>query len=134
YRETELARKIKPVAQVVDESGARHLETDADHRVFEEQTVFGLLDGFKLGANQLDVIPLQNAGVGKIDGEIQCCLSADCWQKSELPRVRLARKHLRFNADNLFHVVVVQRLDVGAVGQLGIGHDGGRIRVHQHHL
>jgi hypothetical protein len=48
--------------------------------------------------------------------------------------VGIRREHLGFNADNFFDVFVGERLDVGAVGQLGIGHDGGRVRIDQHHL
>ena len=43
-------------------------------------------------------------------------------------------QHFRLDTNNLFHVLVGQRLNVGAIGQLGIGHDGGWVRVHQHHL
>src|SRR5579863_8764359 len=43
-------------------------------------------------------------------------------------------EHLGFNTDDLFDVLACERLDVSTVGQLGIGHDGGRIRIDQHHL
>ena len=43
-------------------------------------------------------------------------------------------EHLRFYADDLLNVLARERLDVGAIGKVGIGHDGGRVRVHQHHL
>jgi hypothetical protein len=46
----------------------------------------------------------------------------------------LGGEHLRLDADDLFDVIAGERLDVGAVGELGIGHDGGRVRVDQHHL
>ncbi len=130
----ELAGEVEAVAQVVDERGARNFEADADHRVFEEQTVFGLLDGFELGADQLDVVAVENAGVGQIDGEIERGLAADGRQQRELAGLRIRGEHFRFNADDFFDVLVGERLDVGAVGQLGIGHDGGRVRVDQHHF
>src|SRR5579863_5121134 len=43
-------------------------------------------------------------------------------------------EHLAFDADNLFHIAARERLDIGAIGKFGIGHDGGRVGVHQHHL
>ena len=133
-READLAGEVEAVAQVVDQRGLRNFEADADHRVFEEQAVFGLLDGFKLGADELDVVAIENAGVGQIDGEVERRLAADGRQQGEFAGVGLRREHLRFNADDLFDVFVGERLDVGAVGQLGIGHDGGRVRVDQHDL
>ena len=75
--EAELGGEVEAVAQVVDERGARNVEADADHRIFEEQAVFGFLDGFKLGADQLDVVAIENAGVGKVDGEVESRLAAD---------------------------------------------------------
>ena len=45
-----------------------------------------------------------------------------------------ARRHLPLDADDLFEIFQRERLDVGAVGRLRIGHDGGRVRVRQHHF
>ncbi len=131
-RKAELAGEVETVAQVVYERGTRNLKADADHCVFEEQAVFGFFDGFELGANELDVVALENAGVGQIDGKIESGLAADGGKESELAMARVGREHLGFDANDLFDVVVGERLDVGAVGQLGIGHDGGRVRVDEH--
>ena len=54
--------------------------------------------------------------------------------RANLPELGLAASISDFDADDLFDVLVGERLDVGAVGELGIGHDGGRVRVDQHHL
>ena len=83
HREAELAGEVEAVAQVVDQRRFRNFEADAEHRVFEEQAVFGLLDGLELGADQLDVVAVENAGVGKIDGEIEGGLAADGGQQRE---------------------------------------------------
>ena len=85
-REAELAGEVEAVAQVVDERGAWHFEADADHRVLEEQAVFGFLDGFELGADELDVESVENTGVGKIDGEVEGGLAADGGKKREFTR------------------------------------------------
>jgi hypothetical protein len=78
-----LAGEVEAVAQVVDERRARHVKADADHRILEEQAVFGFLDGFELGADQLHVVAVENAGVGEIDGEVERGLAADGRQQSK---------------------------------------------------
>ena len=85
-RKADLAGEVEPVAKIVDQRGLRHLESDANHRILEKQTVFGLLDGLKLRANQLYVIAIKNAGIGKIDSEIQGRLTADRRQQRKLAR------------------------------------------------
>src|SRR5208282_2738866 len=50
-------------------------------------------------------------------------------KKREFASVGLADEQLRLDADNLFDVFAGERLDVGAVGLLGVGHDGGRVGV-----
>ena len=75
-READLGSEFRAVANVVHQRGARNIEPDARHGVFEKQAIFGLLDGFEPGANHLDVIFFENAGIGKIDSEIEGCLAA----------------------------------------------------------
>ncbi len=91
-REAELAGEVEAVAQVVDQSGLGDFEADADHGVFEEQAVFGLLDGFELGADELDVVAVEDAGVGQIDGEVERRLAADGGQQRKLAGVRAVRR------------------------------------------
>ena len=100
----------------------------------KSESVFGFLDGFELGADELDVIALENAGVSQIDGEIESGLATDGGQERELAGTGLGREHFRFDPNNFFDVLVGERLDVGAVGQLGIGHDCGRVRIDEHDL
>ena len=82
----DLAANSRPSRILLTSADLRHIEADLRHRVFEEQPVFGLLDGLELGADQLHVVFFENAGVGKIDGEIQCGLSANRGQQRKLPR------------------------------------------------
>ncbi len=100
------------------------------HRVFEEEAVFRLLDGRDVGADQDDVVFFQNAAVGKFDRQIERSLSAHGRQHGETR----ARRHFPLDADNLFQIFKRERFDVGAVGNLRVGHDGRRIGVGQHHL
>ena len=39
-----------------------------------------------------------------------------------------------FARDDRLEILQRQRLNVSAMGELGVGHDGGGIRVHQHHF
>src|SRR5208337_904724 len=120
--------KFQPIFQIVNESGPRYIEPDLLHGVFEIKTVFGFLNGIDAGADQLNVIFLENAAVGKLDGKIQRGLAADRGKNSKPG----AGRHLALEANDFFQVFAGERLNVGAVGRLGVGHDGGRIRVRQH--
>ena len=42
----DLAGEFEAVFQIVDQRRLRNVEADLLHRVFEEEPVFGLLDGF----------------------------------------------------------------------------------------
>ena len=107
-----------------------HVEADLLHRVFEEEAVFGFLDGLDIGADEIDVVLVEHAAVGEFDGEVERGLSANGGQNGEA----CARRHLALDADDLFQILAGERLDVSAVGDLGVGHDGRRIRVGKHHF
>ena len=53
------------------------VEADLPHRVFEQQPVFGFLDGIDLRADQLHAVLIEHAGFGQRDGKIQAGLAAD---------------------------------------------------------
>ena len=112
--EADLARELEPVFRVVDQRRLGDVEADLLHRVFEEEAVFGLLDGRDIRADQLHVVLFEDAAVGKFDGKIQCGLSADGGQHGE----SRAGRHLALDADDLFEIFQRERLDVGAVGRL----------------
>ena len=129
-RETNFSGEFEAVFQIVDQRGFRDVEADLLHGVFEEEAVFGFLDGFDVGADQLDVVFVENAAVGKFDGEIERGLSADGGKNGEAG----AGRHFALDANDLFEIFAGERLDVSAVGELGVGHDGGRVRVGEHHF
>ncbi len=52
HRETDLAGELDAIFRVVDQRRLGHVEPDALHRVFEEEAVFGLLDGGNVRADQ----------------------------------------------------------------------------------
>ena len=132
-------RSIRPLfpwnlmneVQVMVFSLSFDLENDPDVMSINGASASLMCTGIPFGG------PVGAVRVGKIDGKIQCRLTADGWQECKFSR-RFARaastQHLGFNANDLFDVLMRERLDVGAVGQVGVGHDGGRVRVHQHNL
>ncbi len=61
---------------VGDELRSAAFRGRSSHRVFEEQPVFGLLDGVDFRADQFDAVAIENAGFGQFDGKIQGGLSA----------------------------------------------------------
>ena len=130
HGEADLAREFQAILQIVHQQRLRHVEADLLHGVFEEEAVFGFLDGLDAGADQLDVVLFQNAAVGKFDGEVERGLAADGGQHGEA----CAGRHFALDADDLFEILAGEWLDVGAVGDFGIGHDRGWIRVGQHDL
>ena len=99
-------------------------QADACHRVLELGAVFGLVDGFRRGADQLDAVFGQHAVVMQIQRAVQRGLAAHGRQD----RVRL------FLGDDAFDDLPRDRLDVGDVGHFRVGHDGGRIAVDQNDL
>ena len=98
----------------------RHRDADARHRLAEELAILGAVDRLEVGADQLD--PFSAANERELDGEVQRRLPAERRQD----RVGLLA------LDDLRDRVGVERLEVGRVGPLGVGHDRRRVRVHEH--
>ncbi len=93
-READLGGEVEAVAKIVDQGGARHVEADAGHRILEEEAVFGFLDGFEFGADELDVVLVENAGVGEVNGEVERGLPADGGQHGEDAAAAFVLQHL----------------------------------------
>ena len=129
-----LLLKSMPSFRLLTSDGLGNFEADLGHRIFEEQAVFALLDGVELRADELRAVLFEDAAVGEFDGEIESGLSADGGKHGEDAGASAVGEHFGFDADDLFEIGAVERLDVGAVGHLGVGHDGGRVGVHQHHF
>ncbi len=116
--------ELHAVFEVVDELRVRHIQADAPHGVLEQQPVLGLLDGLDLGADQLDAELIENAFLRQLDGQVQ----------ARLPAHRREQRVRSFASDDLANILDRQRLDVGLLGQSGVGHDRRGIRIHQHDL
>ena len=101
----------------------RHIETDVFHRPLEFFAVFSHVDGFFPGTDHFHVEFFQHAFAVEIERAVQCRLATHGGQQGIGP----------FFSMMLATVCQVNGFDVGRIGHLGVGHDGGRIRVHQDH-
>ena len=101
--------------------GAGDLSATGDHQLLEDLPIFALVDGLEVGANQLDVVFLQDAVLVQFDRRVESGLAAQGWQDGIRPLL----------GDDRLDDLPGNRLDIGGIGEIGIGHDGGRIRVYQ---
>ena len=101
-----------------------HLDADLPHRIAEQQPILGHLDRVDRGADQLDAVLGQDAALVQRHGQVERRLSAHGRQHGVGPLL----------GDDGFDHFRRQRLDVGLIGQLRVGHDRRRVAVDQHHL
>ena len=97
---------------------------DGFHGFLEFQPVLRLLDGFTGSAQELDPVGIQEALLGQLHGQGQAVLAAQGGQQA-------VRLFLQDNAPDGFQG---QRLNVNFIRGSPVGHDGGRVRVHQDNL
>ncbi len=110
-------------------AGNRHIEADVKHEVLEHLPVFAAFDGFRIRANHLNTVFLQHAAAAEGHRGIERGLPAKRRQQNQFA-LRPELFHLRLLADDDFlDTLGRDGLDVGAVGKLRVGHDGGRIGV-----
>ena len=112
--------------------GQRLLDGAADRRaggvgadraddVLEQLPVLAAVDRVDVGADQLDAVLLQHAVLVEADRDVERGLPAEGGQQ----RVGALL------GDDLLDELRGQRLDVGGVGDLGVGHDRRRVAVDQ---
>ena len=105
-------------------AGDGEIEADLDHGLFETKAVFAFVDGVGIGADHFDAVLIQSAGVEEIHGDVKRSLATEGREKG----IRLLLD------DDFFDDLGRDGLDVGPLGKLRIGHDGGRIGVDQNDL
>ena len=118
------ARHLTRLLHRVGHTTERQVEADFLHCLFELQAVLALLDGLRLRPNHFHAMLLQDTVTPERHGRVEASLAAECWQE----RVGF----LAF--DDLLNRLRRDRLDVRRVGEFRIGHDRGRVRIHQHDL
>ena len=100
-----------------------HGQTLSLHARLEALAILRHGDGLWTGADELHVELGEHAGLVQLHGEVQ----------PRLPPHRGEQRVWPLPLDDLTRKVEGQRLDIGDVCHLGIGHDGGRVAVEQHH-
>ena len=101
----------------------RAFQADLFHRLAEGLAVLRNLDRRPRGTDQRHAVLRERAVVGERQRGVERGLPAHGRQQ----RVRL------LGGDDPPHDLGRDRLDVGGVGELGVGHDRRRVRVHQDH-
>ncbi len=94
------------------------------HGFLEQFPVFRLHDAGDLGAQELHIVFLQDALLIQFDGQVQADLPAQGGQERIRP----------FLGDDGFQEFHIQGFHIHPVGDVHVGHDGGRVGVHQHHF
>ena len=100
---------------------ARRFDAQLVHALVEEPTILAAAYGSKVAPYHFDAVALERAGLGKLDGDVQRCLAAERGEQ----RIGL------LTIEDLFDSRCGYGFDVSTISQLGIGHDGGGIAVHE---
>ena len=101
--------------------GARGFGARLVDDLLEQLAVLAAVDGVKGGADQLDVVLLEHTGLAERHRGVQCGLATQGGQQGVGA----------FLGDDLLKDGRGDRLDVGGVGHLRVGHDRGRVGVHE---
>ncbi len=120
-REAQLFENRIGLFHAVGNTGARAVKADGLHGLVETRTVFSLVDGVGIRADHLNAEFFQHAFALQVQGAVQCSLAAHGWQQCVWTLF----------LNDLGNRLPLDRLDVGGVGHVRVGHDGGRVGVHQ---
>ena len=112
------------VGHAVGIARARDLQADLGHGLVKELAVLAALDGGKVTADHLDAVLVERTVFRQLDGGVQTGLAAQRGQQ------RVRALFLDYALDKLGS----DGLDIGAVGQARVGHDGRRVGVDQDDL
>ncbi len=123
-REAELAAGQLGLFERMRESAARHAQADALHDLAELRAILGPADRLRVGADHLDAPQVEHTGLRELHAQVERRLAAQRRQERVRP----------LGLDDARERRQVERLDVGAGGEVRIGHDGRRVRVHEDDL
>ena len=119
------------IVQTVRDARTCGTQTNLGHGVFELQAVFGFVNGFWRGTNQLDgftcvltTVLVQHAVVPQVQCTVQCGLTAHGGQNGIGA----------FFGNDFFNRFPGDRFDVSHIGRRRIGHDRGRVAVDQNNF
>ena len=122
--EAQVSDDVLGIDHRVGEAGAGNLEVDVGHGLGEELAVLADLDGVDVAADGLDAVLVEDAGLAEGDGAVKRGLA------THVGKQRVGA----LLGDDALHRLGRDGLDVGAVGRVGVGHDGGRVGVDQDDL
>ena len=120
-RKADLRLHRERLFHAVRNSRTRGLEADVRHGTPEQLAVFRHVDGAPRGADHLDIEFLEHALAHQIERRVESGLAAHGRQQGAGPLL----------LDDACDGAPVDRLDIDRIGALRVGHDGGRIGVHQ---
>ena len=107
------------LVHVVGDTGGWDVEADLEHRRLEALAVLGRGDGLGIGADQLDPVLVEDAGLNQLHRQVQRRLAAERRQQGIGALL----------VDDPGEDVEAERFDVGGVGEVRIRHDRRRVRV-----
>src|SRR5690625_7166951 len=99
-----------------------HLEAEPCDRFREFRSVLCHPDRARIGPDQLDAMTLQYPTIVELERYVQGCLAPHCWEE------RIWALPLYDPLDPLGR----DRLDIGPIRQVGIGHDRRRITIDEY--
>ena len=123
HRQAHVPENLAGPRHVLRYSRAGDVQADLEHGLLEEMAVLGGGDRGRVGPDQLGAVGLQDASGDQFHGQVQPGLASQGGQKGVGP----------LPLDDAGQHVGVERLDVGGVGHLRVGHDRGRVGVGQDH-
>ena len=123
-RISQVAGDVHRLIHGVGHFGACHLDAELVHELLEGLAVLATLDGVYLHADDLHAILVQHARLCQLAREVKRRLPAEVRQDSVGTLL----------LDDGGQALNVERLYIGAVRRTGVGHDGSRVRIHQHDL
>ena len=124
--QADVVERRECVGKRLDLVRARRLQSDPGHRLAEQLTVLGLVDRVSGRADHRDVEFFEHAHLAQRQRGVERGLPAHGGQQRES-----AGKNVALLFDDLGDDLGRDRLDVGRVGEIGIGHDRRRVRIHQ---
>jgi hypothetical protein len=120
--QADLREHLAGLGKRLHDPPATGLEADLPHRLLEDLAVLAATDRLGPGTDHLDAMLCQHAVPLQLQGEVEGRLAAERGEHG----VGL------LDLDHLLEHLPGERFDVGAVGRTWIGHDRGRVRIHQH--
>ena len=123
-RQADFAEPIAGLRDVVHGPAAGQIEADILHRLLKPLAALGLIDHIGIRADHLDAKLFEHAVARQIHRHVE-------------PRLPAERRQQRIGPlllDHLGHDLPGERLDIRPIRRRRIGHDRGRVRVHEHDL